>query len=73
MISGAIKDIPVTFPPGRPRLMTSPVATGSTTADITMGIVLVAPSAALTAGVEFAMMMSTLRRMSSGARPGSRS
>jgi hypothetical protein len=35
-------DVPVTFPPGRARLVTSPLATGSLTAAKTMGRVLVA-------------------------------
>src|SRR5215510_5730560 len=48
--SGAIIDSPVMFPPGRPRLATSPLATGSSTSPMTMGIVLVACWAARIAG-----------------------
>ena len=40
--SGAMLVNPVTFPPGRARLSTRPVPTGSPTAIMTMGIVLVA-------------------------------
>ena len=50
--SGAINESPVTLPPGRPRLATSLVATGSTTGVITMGIARVAFWAAWAAGVE---------------------
>src|SRR5262245_53793391 len=58
---------PVTFPPGRGRLSTSPVAMGSVTSIKTMGIVLVAFLAATAAGVLGAMITLTLRRTSSSA------
>ncbi len=61
------------FPPGRARLGTRPVTMGSATIVITMGIVAVACLAAKLAGVVSATMMSTLRRTSSAARPGSHS
>ena len=48
MISGVRMAEPVTFPPGRARLATRPVATGSAVAAITMGIVEVACIAACT-------------------------
>ena len=38
--SGAKLDSPVTFPPGRAKLATTPLATGSLSCAITMGIVL---------------------------------
>ena len=41
---------PVIFPPGRAKLSTSPVATGSIVTTMTMGIVLVASFAARIAG-----------------------
>src|SRR6266571_6932090 len=71
--SGARLDNPVTFPLGRARLATRPIATGSETFPITMGIVVVARFAAWTAGVLLVIIASTLRRTSSAARSGSRS
>lgn len=53
---------PVTFPPGRARLLTSPWATGSPAVTMTMGIVAVAALAARTPGVEPVTMTLTLRR-----------
>ena len=46
MISGAWRDTPVMFPPGWARLATRPLATGSPTPTMTMGIVLVTSLAA---------------------------
>jgi transposase len=60
--SGDIMDCPVRFPPGRARLVTSPLATGSMINAMTMGIVPVARFAAWAAGVPW-----------SAAKPGSRS
>ena len=65
--------MPVTLPPGCPRLATRPLPTGSATAAITMGIVLVARFAALTAGVAEVTISSTLSATSSVARAASRS
>jgi len=61
------------FPPGRARLATNPIATGSPTDPITMGIVSVAPFAAWIAFGPAVTMTFTFRRTSSAARPGSRS
>jgi hypothetical protein len=49
--SVASTDKPVTFPPGRARFDTSPVPTGSPTAEKTIGMVVVAFCAAMAAGV----------------------
>ncbi len=64
---------PVIFFPGRAKLSTRPVATGSATAKKTIGIVLVAFWAAWTAEAEAVMITSTLRPTSSAASSGSRS
>lgn len=64
---------PVRFPPGRARLATSPVTTGSELLIDTMGIVVVAFLAAWLAGVRVATMMSTGSRTKSPASSGSRS
>ena len=56
------------FPPGRARLGTSPVPTGSPLNAMTIGIVLVSFLAARTAGPPVATIMSTLRRTNSVAR-----
>jgi hypothetical protein len=48
-------------PPDRARLATSPLATGSATRPMTIGIVLVACLAATAAGVLEAKIASTLR------------
>jgi hypothetical protein len=62
---------PVTFPPGRARPATSPLATGSELTGKTMGIVLVASLAARMAGSPpDATITSTSRRTSSAARLG---
>src|SRR5262245_49186943 len=57
--SGARNANPVTFPPGRARLDTSPSATASPRAKATMGIVVVACRAARAAAVLGAMITST--------------
>src|SRR4030095_6456184 len=48
--SGTKKDDPVTFPPGRARPSTAPIATASPTTPTTMGIVFVARLAASVPG-----------------------
>ena len=53
MKSAAWLDTPVTFPPGRAKLSTSPTPTGSATFTNTMGIVGVACLAARAAGAEW--------------------
>jgi hypothetical protein len=50
---------PVTFPPGRARLATSPFSTGAPTATMTTGIVVVARLAATVAGVDAAVTMTS--------------
>ena len=65
-------DSPVTFPPGRARLATSPVATGSPAIAITIGIVVVASFAAKTPTL-WVTITSTFRRTSSFASSGRRS
>jgi hypothetical protein len=64
---------PVMFPPGRAKLSTSTSATGSDTPKKTMGIVLVAFLRARAPVVAGVTSTSTLRRISSSARAGSRS
>jgi Na+-transporting methylmalonyl-CoA/oxaloacetate decarboxylase beta subunit len=61
------------LPPGRERLGTRPVLTGSATRVMTMGIEGVAFLAAWAAGVLMARMASTLSRTSSSAMAASRS
>jgi hypothetical protein len=68
--SGATLLLPVTFPPGRARLATNPMPTGSETSTMTMGMVDVARRAAMTGGVAHATMTSTLLRRSSVTTPG---
>jgi hypothetical protein len=63
---------PVVFPPGRPRLATNPLPTGSLEVGIMMGIVVVAFCAALMTGVPDATMTSTLRLINSVASKASR-
>src|SRR3954469_25103449 len=60
--SGAISELPVALPPGRARLATRPVPTGSLLAPSTIGIVPVAFLAAKPAGVPAVTMMSTRAR-----------
>src|ERR1700730_13828922 len=69
--SAATDGIPVTFPPGRGRLATSPVPTGSPVSAMTIGISRVACFAARAVGVNQVTMTSTLRRTSSAANSGS--
>src|SRR5215472_1506448 len=71
--SGVKLDNPVTLPPGRARLMTSPSVTGSPTVGKTMGMRPVACLAARAASVPEATMTSTLSATSSAATAGSRS
>jgi hypothetical protein len=71
--SGCSVDNPVTFPPGRARLVTNPLSTGSLSDAMTMGIVAVASLAGAVAPDPPVTMTSTLRRTSSAARPGKRS
>jgi hypothetical protein len=61
------------FPPGRAKLATSPVPTGSAADGMTMGIVLVAFFAAWITGVAPATMRATFRRTNSSANAGRRS
>ena len=66
--------IPVMLPPGRARLATRPVSTGSAaTLPVTIGMVAVACLAAKLAGVPDATMRSTFSPTSSAASSGSRS
>src|SRR5262249_15111223 len=71
--SGAKVDSPVMFPPGRARLATNPLLTGSVSFAMTMGIVVVASLAARVANVPVVTTTSTLRRTSSAASAGRRS
>ena len=65
--------LPVTLPPGRLRLVTSPLRTGSETAAKTIGIVVVASLAASAAtGPPIAAMTLTRWRTSSAASAGRR-
>ena len=61
------------LPPGRARLATSCDPTGSLTATMTTGIVLVACFAVIAPGVLAAMRISTRRFTSSAAKAGNRS
>ena len=69
----AMNVIPVTFPPGRARLATSPVPTGSPSGIMTIGTVRVAFFAAWAAGVVVTTMMSAFSRKQSAASEGNRS
>jgi hypothetical protein len=60
-------DRPVTLPPGRARLATRPLATGSPALANTMGIIAVACLYARACGVPEATITSTLRRTNSAA------
>ena len=70
--SGANWVNPVTFPPGRAKLVTNPAPTGSLTLAKTIGIVLVVFLAARAGSVEFVTITSTLSWTSSAARSASR-
>ena len=64
---------PVMFPPGRARLVTNPLATGSPSCIITIGVVTLASLAARVADEPAVTMTSTLKRISSAASAGKRS
>src|SRR5262249_1881760 len=66
-------DSPVTLPPGRARLATSPLPTGSPATENTIGIVAVACFAATISGVPEVTIISTLRRANSAAISAARS
>ena len=53
-------DVPVIFPPGFSRSVTTPAATGSVTAENMIGISFVSPMATCAAGVVIATITSTL-------------
>ena len=72
-ISGEIEVTPVMFPPGRARLVTSPVATGSPTAIMTSGIDEAAFLTASEAGVPAVTITSTFEAINSAMRVGKRS
>jgi hypothetical protein len=72
-ISEARRDSPVTFPPGRARLVTNPRATESPRFVTTTGIVRVACSTAATFCADGTTITSTLGRTRPAARSGSRS
>ena len=59
---------PVAFPPGRAKLCTKPLPTGSADVEKTTGIVRVSFSSAAASGVELQRMMSGLRATSSLAK-----
>src|SRR5258706_225977 len=65
-------DNPVIFPPGRARLVTNPLPTGSGSCKKTMGIVVVASLAARVSVAPVVTITSTLSRTSSAARAGAR-
>ena len=71
--SVANTDSPVTLPPGRARLSTSPLPTGSPAAEKTIGIVAVACFEATISGVPEVTIISTLRRANSAAISAARS
>ena len=66
-------DRPVTFPPGRARLATKPLRTGSAAPAKTIGITDVACFAAITAEVDAVTITSTLSRTNSAAISANRS
>ena len=72
-ISTEIEVNPVMLPPGRARLATRPVATGSPTATMTRGIVVVAFLTASEAGVPAVTIVSTFSAISSAMSAGKRS
>ena len=68
--SGKSRNTPVTFRPGRARLVTKPAATGSDSkSTATIGMDFVAPAAARTAAGPIATMPSIPSRTSSAAKP----
>ena len=58
LTSAKVDETPVTFPPGRERLATTPLATGSVEAVITIGMDDVTPRAASTVTSQVAMITS---------------
>jgi hypothetical protein len=64
--------MPVSVPPGRARLLTSPIATGSTAATNTTGIARAAFLVSSTDEVPEATSTSTFRRISPARASGSR-
>src|SRR4029077_18572667 len=71
--SGVWLDSPVTLPPGRAKLATTPVSTGSPAVANTIGITDVACFAARTGGVLCVRMTSTFSRTNSAANSAKRS
>ena len=71
--NGRVLGNPVTLPPGRAILVTSPTSTGSLPVVKTIGIVVVAFFAASAAGVLVAAMTATRRLIRSAAKSGRRS
>src|SRR5262249_24880308 len=71
--STVVKVTPVTLPPGRLRLATKPVLTGSLPVTNTIGIVMLAAFAACTTETVFPTINATCRATRSAASPGSRS
>ena len=71
--SAALDDRPVRFPPGRERLFTKPLLTGSGVPTNTIGILLVARLVAEIAWVWAATIKAGFMRTSSPARAGRRS
>src|SRR6516165_7967635 len=69
VIVGSVRVKPVTLPPGRARLATKPLPTGSATTAKTMGIVAVCCSTAAVVGVLFARLRSGCSTTSSFATP----
>ena len=65
--SGPSPALPVRLPPGRPKLATRPVRTGSFSVWNTIGIIVVAAFAAWAAGAEAATMRSGFVRATSTA------
>ena len=70
--SGGWMFLPVMFPPGRARLATSPLPTGSDAAIITTGMELVACLTARISAMKAGRMTATLNRTRSAARSGRR-
>jgi len=70
--SAATEYMPVMFPPGRARLLTIPVATGSSLTRITIGMYCVAARAAAADGGSGAKMTATFKRTNSSAIRGRR-
>ena len=66
---GAYTVVPVTFVPGLSKLLTTPMPTGSKTANITIGVILVALAAARVTATFAARIMSTFRSTRSAITP----